>query len=434
MISERTRQLEARWAGPWPDQLRAPLEMRATLGDMQEALYRFQLTSRADHRERFLAAARRMGEWVEQARPEEVDDASAEAFSELEGALGELLAQTQDLLGAGVRTIRRETPAQVDELVQARLLGLEAAVDRWTEGERLADERRVTEVAKEFRSLRQLLVGWGLGLAGLAGVLGVWHYHGLALSVLGDGWSTRAAAARQERLASLEVFAAGVAHEIRNPLTALKFRLFSLKQALPGSLIDNPDLATLDKELDRLERIVKDFLALARPADPRCTRLAVAEVVQEVYQLLREDLERHGIGVRVQADAEVEVHADRSQLHQVLINLVQNARDSMNGGGQLTLAVRAGAASWLRRARGLVLVEVTDTGQGIPADVEPRIFDPFFTTREGGSGLGLSIAARIAELHGGHLQYATRPGAGTTFTLVLPSAASHEGSHTVNRG
>ena len=149
---------------------------------------------------------------------------------------------------------------------------------------------------------------------------------------------------------------------------------------------------------------------------------------------MRNDLERRGIGVRMETNAAIEVWADRPQLKQILINLVRNAAESMSAGGVLTLGVREGASSWLRRTQAMVLIEVADTGTGIPPEVEPRIFDPFYSTKEGGSGLGLSIAARIAELHGGHLQYTTRAGLGTTFTVVLPKPTLHERENTVDRG
>jgi signal transduction histidine kinase len=114
------------------------------------------------------------------------------------------------------------------------------------------------------------------------------------------------------------------------------------------------------------------------------------------------------------------IRADSGHLKQVLINLVGNAAEAIDGQGTVTLRARAGRAALGGRETDAVILEVADTGKGIPPEVEKRLFDPFFSTKETGTGLGLPIAARIVERHGGVLQYQTRPGHGTTFGVVLP--------------
>src|SRR5262245_56326055 len=111
---------------------------------------------------------------------------------------------------------------------------------------------------------------------------------------------------------------------------------------------------------------------------------------------------------------------DAARIKQVVINLVRNAVEAIEGKGTVTLRVRADNARLNGQMRAVIIFEVADTGKGISADVEKRLFDPFFTTKEAGTGLGLSIAARIVEKHGGRLQYQTRVGHGTTFGLMLP--------------
>jgi signal transduction histidine kinase len=113
------------------------------------------------------------------------------------------------------------------------------------------------------------------------------------------------------------------------------------------------------------------------------------------------------------------LRADSGHLKQVLINLVSNAAEAMDGAGTVTLRARAARAALGGRETDAVVLEVIDTGKGIPPEVEKRLFDPFFSTKETGTGLGLPIAARIVERHGGMLQYQTRPGHGTTFGVVL---------------
>jgi signal transduction histidine kinase len=127
------------------------------------------------------------------------------------------------------------------------------------------------------------------------------------------------------------------------------------------------------------------------------------------------------------------LHIDRQQVQQVLINLVQNAADSIRGPGCITLRARAGVATLARQSQPVTLIEISDTGEGIASDAERWIFDPFFSTKESGTGLGLSIAARIVEKHGGVIQYATRLHQGTTFTIVLPRHSPDESTHTPDR-
>jgi two-component system NtrC family sensor kinase len=114
-------------------------------------------------------------------------------------------------------------------------------------------------------------------------------------------------------------------------------------------------------------------------------------------------------------------------MKQVLINFIQNAADSMEHGGVVTLRSRLDKRTLNRRARPVVVLDIADAGKGMPPEVQKRLFDPFFTTKEKGTGLGLPISARIVEKHGGVIEYETEPGRGTTFSIVLPLAQSHEG-------
>ncbi|MCL4179239.1 MAG: hypothetical protein KJ072_16040 [Verrucomicrobia bacterium] len=430
----RVAGLESAWVEASRNPIATGAELRDSVTRMNEALFRFQLTEEATQRDRFHGEARRFSEWLARSRVALRDNPEAARVAEVERAFEGYLAGVGELTERGVRTMRRETPLEVDRTIREKSRELEAVVNRL--GELLDAEFSgfVTEARGELRALRGALMGSGVAMIAFLGVAGFQIYRGIMAPMRAELSEAHAAFVRQEQLASLGVLAAGVAHEIRNPLTALKFRLFSLRKALPAALAEHPDLGILGKEINRLERIVQDFLEFARPAEPHCARVAAAALVEEVHELLRSDLDRRGIEVRLEADPAIEVSVDRPQLKQVLINLVRNAAESMGQGGTLTLGVREGAASWLRRAQAMVLLEVADTGKGIPAEVEPRIFDPFFSTKEGGSGLGLSIAARIAELHGGHIQYATRPGRGTTFTVVLPKPTSHERENPADRG
>jgi signal transduction histidine kinase len=218
------------------------------------------------------------------------------------------------------------------------------------------------------------------------------------------------------------MLAAGVAHEIRNPLTAIKTWLFmQQKQFDPGS----PERAESDviaDEINRLERIVKDVLLLARPSEPDLATVSAEKPLVQVQSLLGPQLQKSNIGLVLEDSTTASIRVDLQQIQQVLINLIQNAAESIGHNGTVTLRTRIGTKRLPDRVGDVVILEVADTGKGIPPQVEKRLFDPFFTTKDSGTGLGLSIAARIVEKHGGALQYQTQLNRGTTFGVVLPRA------------
>lgn len=220
---------------------------------------------------------------------------------------------------------------------------------------------------------------------------------------------------------------AGVAHEIRNPLAAIKFGLYSLQRSLPASVSQEEDLGIIDHEIQRLDRIVRDLLQFTRPSEPEFKTVPILPLLEAMRDLLQADLDRRGVRLDVVEGEPLSVRADRQQLQQALINLIQNAAEATPAGGTITLSARAGAARWIRRMEPVVMVEVKDSGRGLTPEIGRRIFDPFFSTKEGGTGLGLPLAARIVELHGGFLQYASQPQRGSTFTIVLPKEIDESG-------
>jgi signal transduction histidine kinase len=227
---------------------------------------------------------------------------------------------------------------------------------------------------------------------------------------------------RHEKLASLGMLAAGVAHEIRNPITAIKAWLFIQQKHLPQGSPEYEDAQVIANEITRLERIVKDVLLFARPSEPHFSDVAVTEVLREVQTLLSPQLEKSNIRLAYENSVSAQVRVDTQQIKQVLINLIQNAAESIGRDGSVTLRARLDVARLGERITDAVVIEVSDTGSGISPEVEKRLFDPFFTTKETGTGLGLSIAARIVEKHGGALQYQTQVNRGTTFGVVMPRA------------
>jgi signal transduction histidine kinase len=237
---------------------------------------------------------------------------------------------------------------------------------------------------------------------------------------------SRAIIERQEKLASLGVFAAGIAHEVRNPLTAIKVRLFTLKSSHKPGSSEHEDLEVIRHEIDRLEHLVHEFLQFARPAEPELQTMPVESLLRDVHDLLQSDLAGKSVDLKLELMAKEPVRVDPNKMKQVLINFVQNGAESMEAGGTITLRSRLDKQVLNGRHVTVVVMDVADTGKGIPPEVQKRLFDPFFTTKEEGTGLGLPIAARIIGKHGGAIQYQTHPNRGTTFSIVLPLAPRNE--------
>jgi signal transduction histidine kinase len=280
----------------------------------------------------------------------------------------------------------------------------------------------LTRSNKSLSYLRTLLLISLLLLLLAGGGLAVVVYHEMIAPLQFKLVESQQLAERQEKLASLGMLAAGVAHEIRNPLTALKAWLFIQQKHLQPGTPEHEDAQIITGEINRLDRIVHDFLLFARPTEPHLAKVPADHALREVQTLMGPQLEKANIRLNVENGATADVRIDAQQIKQVLINLVQNAADSIGQNGTITLRTRLDTRRLAERSVEVVILEVADTGKGIPPEVEKRLFDPFFTTKESGTGLGLPIAARIVEKHSGVLQYQTQMNRGTTFGIVLTRA------------
>ena len=216
-----------------------------------------------------------------------------------------------------------------------------------------------------------------------------------------------------EELAALGSLAANLAHEIRNPLNALSINLELLEEDLAGrrTPVDTVELAR--REVGRLSRLVNDFLVYARPTSPSLEEFAGGELLSDVSALLAPTCERSGVELQVESAA-VHVRGDRGQLGQVLVNLALNAVQAMDGLPARKVGLRAYAEGEA------VVLEVADTGPGIPAGELRRVREAFYTRRKGGTGLGLAIADRIVAAHRGRLELANRREGGLVARVILP--------------
>lgn len=259
-----------------------------------------------------------------------------------------------------------------------------------------------------------------LFLSGLA--LAAFVYRDMITPLRTQLVETQAMVEQREKLASLGLLAAGVAHEIRNPLTAIKAALFTQQKKFAPGTPELADVKVVEREIVRLEKIVNDFLLFARPAEPELVILPADHLLLETKLFFAPQLEKQRIHLLLEPSPPLEIQVDPAQMKQVLINLVQNAAESIGEDGTITLRVRHSRKPLLGGERSTVILEVADTGRGISPEAQRRLFDPFFTTKESGTGLGLSIAARILQKHGGRLQYQTQVHRGTTFGILLPQA------------
>jgi PAS domain S-box-containing protein len=226
--------------------------------------------------------------------------------------------------------------------------------------------------------------------------------------------------ARQgEKLAALGTLAAGLAHELNNPIGIISSRIEIMlmdaeSHPLPEECAE--DLRVLHRHAQRVARIAQGLLSFARQSSGQRGPVDLNHLVEETLLLLEKQVVKDGIAIkRALAPDLPPVWGDGNALQQVMVNLLTNARDALTRGGEI--AVRTGPAPG---QAGAVRLIVSDTGPGIPSDVLPRIFDPFFTTKSEGTGLGLSISYGIVREHKGTVDVQSRPGEGTTFILTFP--------------
>lgn len=222
---------------------------------------------------------------------------------------------------------------------------------------------------------------------------------------------------RAERLATLGQVAAGIAHEIRNPLVGIGSTAALLRDEIDPSDEKRADLDIILNETRRLDRIVNQIIDYARPRDLMPTTWPVEGIVDEVLKLLDTRLETQRIAIVRSCQRDLAVYADRDQIKQVLLNLCHNSLDAMSAGGELRIAAGHSA----RAGHPGVFLEISDTGSGIAPKDLAQVFQPFFTTgKHHGTGLGLAICRNIAEAHGGDITLTSEPGRGTTARLWLP--------------
>jgi signal transduction histidine kinase len=218
-----------------------------------------------------------------------------------------------------------------------------------------------------------------------------------------------------ERLAALGRVTAGVAHEVKNPLNSMRLWLEVLKANMPIDPEPQQAVKMLDSEIDRLDRAVKTFLNFTKPVELQLEETDLGELLEEVVQAAQPAITSAGLALHVDLpEGFPSVLLDRQLIHQAVFNLLLNASEFTNPGGEIALK--------LTREGESAVISVADTGRGISTEDQKKIFQLFFTTRPGGSGIGLANTFRFVQLHNGRIEFETEAGRGTTFRVELPLA------------
>jgi two-component system, sporulation sensor kinase E len=222
---------------------------------------------------------------------------------------------------------------------------------------------------------------------------------------------------RAESLAALTTLAAGVAHEINNPLGSISIRIQLLEKLIRSEEADKAAMFKhvdiIKEEMDRLKQIVVDFLFAVRPMEMQLLHEDIGSILEEIADFVQPEAERNGIAVKVSIEKNLpSILLDKRHIKQALLNLIQNAMAAMPNGGRLGLKAEYASDE--------IRISISDNGTGIPEELLTKIFEPYFTTKKNGTGLGLTITFKIIKEHSGDISLESKEGRGSTFTIHLP--------------
>ena len=292
-----------------------------------------------------------------------------------------------------------------EALLPAQLSGLKKV---------MSDGRAITEKEMECTFSSGRVVPLSVSATRIINAVGELVGHILILRDLGEVHRLQDEIRRQEKLAAIGGLAAGVAHEIRNPLSSIKgLATFFGEQFEDGSEAKEA-AGVMVNEVDRLNRVITELLDFSKPTDLKRQPTELAPLLTRSLQLIQQDTINRGIEVNVDIDENIcPVHLDPDRLTQCLLNLYLNAIQAMPNGGTISLNCTVDAQSHL-------LIRIEDTGCGIAADDLSKIFNPYYTTKGKGTGLGLAIVHKIVDAHHARIKVESEPGKGSSFTLQIP--------------
>jgi len=307
-------------------------------------------------------------------------------------------------------------------LDQTHVVGKDAGTvlpkDLWRQFERLEKEKGLIEKEIDCAVEEGRIISLAMSAAALEDETGTSQGYVFLFKDLSEVKALREEVERSQRLATVGRLAAGVAHEIRNPLSSIKGFATYFKERYREVPEDQQTASIMIQEVDRLNRVVSQLLEFARPVAVTRKPTPLKDLVEDSLKLVERQAAEKNIAVKMQTlplppGSDV-VHMDSDKMNQVLLNLYLNAIESMEEGGNLSVELtKNGVMNQLE-------ISVSDTGAGIEEPNLAHIFDPYYTTKSTGTGLGLAIAHKIVESHNGEIHAASRPGEGTTFKIALP--------------
>jgi signal transduction histidine kinase len=224
-----------------------------------------------------------------------------------------------------------------------------------------------------------------------------------------------------DRLVSLGKLASGIAHELRNPLAGIKTTAQALGEEMSGDDSRREYLHRITKEIDRLNDLLKTFFSFAKPQNLNLAHCHIKDIINEIIPFLIKEIADKGIRFIETYDPQLpKIKVDKTQMHQVFLNLFLNAIQAMPNGGELRIEASPMISDPLKGSKqNSIKVVISDTGRGIPSHIVHKIFDPFFTTKPKGIGLGLSITYQIIKKHGGTIKVESEWERGTSFVINL---------------
>ncbi len=346
----RVQEVEAKLTSSQIERFQLGSVIRRELQNLNASLFRYALLRDATQWAQFEEAGETLDHWIDEHDPELNPRAlvttgeERKAFIELNHAYDDYLRSARALhSNAQPALVTSGQLAQLDAFdVQAeRMRGL---VRQLTDAHRAAETAFLANASASLSSLRGILTASIVVLLALVGAMGWVIYRDTIAPLRTKLVQSQTLLERQQKLATLGTLAAGIAHEIRNPLTSLKARLYTLEKHLQVVPAARKDTEIISAEVSRLEHIVQDVLSFARPSDPKLETIAAEAVIREVQGLMTPDLKSRGVRLAVQSSPEFLIRADSGQLNQVLVNLVRNAAEATEGAGTITLRTRAARA------------------------------------------------------------------------------------------
>jgi signal transduction histidine kinase len=402
--------------------MRAAEELEILVREYGTRLEHFWLTGERRNVEALGPLSREMDRWVEEIERWSFSPREHELSARVRAGWQSFRGQMEHILSQNSKPTQQEFDSVERLLAQGVLIPTHEFLD--------LNEEEVERSVSENQSLAEGLVS-GLLILGICGAgIGLAAGFWLARRFIERLERSERAALHAEQLAALGHLAAGMAHELRNPLTTIKMLVqaaltsndFSerdgpggLRPALGEPVLAGRDLSVVDEEISRLEGLVRSFLDFARPPLPERRVVDVRNLVDQVLKTVSVRASAAGVTIAFdRPDRPIRIAVDSGQFRQVVLNLVLNALEAVKRDGKIDVHLGQDRA-------GEVTLRVADNGCGLPPELGARIFDPFTTSKETGLGLGLSICRRIADAHGGTLAGVNRPEGGAEFVVRLPA-------------